>query len=165
MLIMGIDPGTVITGYAFLRKEGSQHIPVDYGCIKPSPREKLTHRYALIFEAVELLISKFHPDAVAVETQFVGKNPQVALKVGMARGVVLLAATRHKIPVFEYTPSRAKQAVTGNGRASKEQVQGMIMRLLNLSSLPEPADVADALAIAVCHAHACGHMHLVGDVL
>jgi crossover junction endodeoxyribonuclease RuvC len=129
MLIMGIDPGTIITGYALVRRQGSQILPVDYGCIKPPAREKLSQRYALIYEAVEQLILLHRPDALAVETQFVAKNPQAALKLGMAKGMVVLAATRHKIPVFEYTPCKAKQA------------------------------------IAMCHAHACDHHHLVGEVL
>jgi crossover junction endodeoxyribonuclease RuvC len=162
---MGIDPGTVVTGYAILRREAGASVAVDYGCIRPPSAELLSRRYALIFEAVDHLCHRFRPDAVAVETQFVAKNPQSALKLGMARGMVLLAATRLKIPVFEYTPSRAKQAVTGNGRASKPQVQAMVARLLSLAQLPEPDDVADALAIALCHAHACDHAHLVGEVL
>lgn len=162
---MGIDPGTVVTGYAILRREAGASQAVDYGCIRPPSAERLSQRYALIYEAVDHLCLRFRPDAVAVETQFVAKNPQSALKLGMARGMVLLAATRLKIPVFEYTPCRAKQAVTGNGRASKHQVQAMVARLLSLASLPEPDDVADALAIALCHAHACDYAHLVGEVL
>jgi crossover junction endodeoxyribonuclease RuvC len=162
MLIMGVDPGTVITGYGLVKRVGGSCQALDFGAIRPSPKAPLTERYAAIFEAIETLLHRFHPNAVAVETQFVAKNPQSALKLGMAKGVVLLAATRQKIPVFEYTPSRAKQAVTGTGKASKHQVGEMITRLLGLPSVPEPEDVADALSLAICHAYACDREHLLG---
>lgn len=107
----------------------------------------------MIFESVERLIAKFRPDALSIETQFVYKNAQSALKVGMARGVVLVAAERAGIPIYEYTPTKAKKAVVGKGNATKYEVQKMMQLLLSLASPPTPLDAADALALAVCHAN------------
>lgn len=106
----------------------------------------------IIFEGLEELLEKFQPNVLVVETQFVKHNVQSAMKLGMARGIIILAAKRRKIPVFEYTPMRAKRAVVGNGRASKQQVQSMVQKLLNLQHPPTPEDAADALSLAFCHA-------------
>jgi crossover junction endodeoxyribonuclease RuvC len=149
-IILGIDPGTQVTGYGVIRREGRILTPIDYGCIRTSPKLSLPARYKIIFESVEELIKKFSPDALSIETQFVYKNAQSALKVGMARGVVLVAAERAGIAIFEYTPTKAKNAVVGKGNASKTEVQTMIQRLLCLSTPPTPEDAADALALAVC---------------
>lgn len=151
--ILGIDPGTRVTGYGIICSDGRAHETVDFGCIRPSLKLDLHHRYLSIFEGVDQLLEKYQPVAVAVETQFVLKNVQSAMKLGMARAAVILAAARKGITVFEYAPRKAKQAVVGNGSASKEQVQKMIQILLRLSELPEPEDAADALALAICHAH------------
>ncbi len=150
-MILGIDPGTRITGYGVIR---SPHEAVDFGCIRPPPHLALEERYKIIFDAIEALIVKHKPDRIAVESQFVLKNPQSAIKLGMAKGMVFLAAARAKIPVFEYAPKKAKLAVVGKGQASKLQVQKMIQTLLRLPILPEPEDAADALALAICCAHA-----------
>ena len=152
-VILGIDPGTRITGYGLICTDGGAHETVDFGCIRPSLQLSVHERYLCIFEGIEFLLEKYLPEAVAIETQFVYKNAQSAMKLGMARGVAILAATKRKIPVFEYAPRKAKQAVVGNGSASKEQVQKMIQILLHLPHLPEPEDAADALALATCHAH------------
>lgn len=152
-IILGIDPGTRVTGYGVIRQMGNQTEPLDFGCIKPPPDLPLQERYLIIFDGVEKLIEKFQPEAIAVESQFVMKNVQSAMKLGMAKGMVLLAAARRKIPIFEYAPKKAKQAVVGKGQASKEQVQRMIQSLLRLPKLPEPEDAADALALAICCAH------------
>lgn len=151
--ILGIDPGTRITGFGLINVEGSAYSALDYGCIRPPEKLKLTDRYLIIFNGIESLIEKYSPDVIVVETQFVNKNVQSALKLGMARGVAIIAAKRKGLAVFEYSPTHAKKAVVGNGRASKHQVQAMIQRLLNLSVAPEPEDAADALALAICHAH------------
>jgi len=151
--ILGIDPGTRITGYGLIRVKGSLLEPLDFGCIRPPPTLPLPERYRIIFDALEQLLDRFQPKAVAVESQFVLKNAQSAIKLGMAKGMVILAAARRKIPVHEYPPKRAKSAVVGNGAASKAQVQRMIAALLRLPKLPEPEDAADALALAICHAH------------
>lgn len=155
MIIIGIDPGTVITGYGIVQVAPEHHTyhVIDYGCIRPPPSLKLTDRYLIIFEGIESLVQKYLPDTLVVETQFVNKNPQSAIKLGMARGVAIIAAKRQGMAVFEYSPTHAKRAITGSGRASKGQMQWMVQQLLGLSQKPEPADVADALALALCHAH------------
>ena len=154
-IILGIDPGTHITGYGLIAVEGRRKLSViDYGCIRPPLKESLAVRYKIIFRALETLIEKYAPEAVAVEAQYIYKNPQSGLKLGMARGVAVLAASLREIPVFEYAPSRAKKAVVGNGRASKIQVQSMVQKLLCLNELPQPEDAADALALAICHSQA-----------
>ncbi len=156
-IILGIDPGTSVTGFGLIQVEGGRRFTaVDYGCIRPPAAQPLSQRYRIIFEGVEDLVKKYQPDAVAVETQYIHKNPQSGIKLGMARGVVVLAAALREIPLFEYAPARAKMAVVGTGRASKQQVQAMVQRLLTLSKLPEPEDAADALAIAICHAQTSG---------
>lgn len=148
--ILGIDPGTRITGYGVLGPEGQ---PLDYGCIRPPPQLSLADRYQILFEGVEALIARYEPEAVAVESQFVLKNAQSAIKLGMAKGMIYLAAARKKIPVYEFAPKQAKLAVVGHGGASKSQVQKMIQALLRLPTPPEPEDAADALAIAICCSH------------
>jgi crossover junction endodeoxyribonuclease RuvC len=151
-IILGIDPGTRITGYGVIRVDGNSIHPLDYGCIKPPPTLPLQQRYRIIFDAIEKLIERHTPHAISVESQFILKNPQSAIKLGMAKGMVLLAAARRDITVHEYTPKKAKLAV-GSGSSNKQQVQRMIASLLRLPHLPEPEDAADALALAICHAH------------
>lgn len=155
-VIFGVDPGTVITGYAAISAHGEEHILLDFGCIRPPPKEPLFDRYLIIHNALEALLLKYKPKAVAVETQFVHKNPASAIKLGMARGVIIITARKLGIPVFEYAPKKAKLAITGKGTASKGEVQRMVQLLFKLPRLPEPEDAADALAIAVCHAHRKG---------
>lgn len=152
-VIIGIDPGTRITGYGIIIADQKGCRLLDYGCIKPPIQSDSAQRYLVIFDAIDHLLERYQPQALAVETQFFYKNAQSALKLGMARGVTIVAAARRKVPVHEYAPTRAKQSVTGNGRASKQQVQSMVKILLNLSSLPTPEDAADALSLALCHAH------------
>ena len=153
-IILGVDPGSVITGYGFLQKTGQRMSALDYGCIRPPKNYKLSDRYLVIHEGIYSLIEKWRPDALSIETQYVSKNVQSAMKLGMARAAVMIASKRHGIPIFSYTPSKAKLAVTGSGSASKEQVQGMVKRLLSLATLPTPFDASDALSLAICHAHA-----------
>lgn len=148
--ILGIDPGTRITGYGLIRVPLE---PIDFGCIRPPPDLPLESRYKVLFEALEALIERHKPSAIAVESQFLMKNVQSTIKLGMAKGMVLLAAARANIPVYEYAPKKAKLAVVGKGQASKFQVQRMIQTLLKLPALPEPEDAADALALAICCAH------------
>lgn len=161
-VIIGIDPGTRVTGYGIIRITGNSYQLIDYGCIKPPPDLKLTDRYHIIFQGLDELLQKYKATCLSVETQFVQKNIQSALKLGMATGVVIVAAKIKGLPVYRYTPTQAKKAVVGNGRASKSQVQSMVARLLSLSSLPEPEDAADALAIAICHAHSIRSRQLIG---
>ena len=152
-IIIGIDPGTKITGYGVIEACGIKQQPIDYGCIRPPSEASAPDKYLVIYNGIDHLLEKYRPTAVAVETQFVYKNVQSAMKLGMARGVILLACAKRKIPVFEYAPTKAKLAVVGTGSASKEQVQKMVQMLLELDKAPEPEDAADALALAICHAH------------
>jgi crossover junction endodeoxyribonuclease RuvC len=154
-IVLGVDPGTRVTGYGVVVIEDGVCRALDFGCIRPPPNIPLPARYLVIFNGIDQLIERFLPEEVAVETQFVQKNIQSAMKLGMARAAVLLAAGRRKASIHEYAPSRAKKAVVGNGGASKEQVQKMVQVLLQLPSLPEPEDAADALALALCHIQNC----------
>src|SRR3990167_769341 len=146
-IILGIDPGTRITGYGVIAFHSSMQ-PLDFGCIRPPPELPLPMRYKIIFEGIEALIEKYQPVAIAVESQFVLKNAQSAIKLGMAKGMILLAAARKNIAVYEFAPTQAKLAVVGRGSASKEQVQKMMQTLLQLKGPPEPEDAADALSLA-----------------
>lgn len=157
-VILGIDPGTLITGYGVIELQDRGYEALDYGCIRPPANLKLSDRYLIIFNGVEELIIRHQPDCLAVETQYVNKNVQSTIKLSMARGIVILAARKNQLPIYEYAPTRAKLAVVGSGRASKYQVQGMIQNLLNLASPPHPEDAADALALAICHAQTAEHL-------
>lgn len=152
-IILGVDPGTRITGYGVLVVEAGAVSVLDFGCIKPPPSFAIPQKYLIIFEGIESLIKKFSPNHISVETQFLYKNVQSAFKIGMARGSVLIAGAKYNVPIHEYAPTKAKQAATGNGSASKEQVQKMMQKLLGLQELPTPEDAADALALAYCHAN------------
>lgn len=162
-IILGIDPGTRITGYGVIAAHNALE-PLDFGCIRPPPRLYMPARLLILYESLEKLLEKYMPNAVAVETQFVYKNAQSAIKLGMARGMVHLAAAKKNIPVFEYAPKKAKLAIVGSGSASKTQVQKMVQLLLKLPIIPEPEDAADALALAVCHANSLsfktGNLHV-----
>jgi crossover junction endodeoxyribonuclease RuvC len=153
VIVLGIDPGTARTGYGIVAREGSRLTPIDFGCLETIADRPLAARLLLIHEAVDDLITTHRPAAVAVERVFFNKNVQTAFAVGQARGVILLAAAQHALPVYEYGPHEVKIAVTGYGRAEKAQVQKMVQALLGLASLPSPDDAADALAIAICLAH------------
>ena len=146
----------MVTGYGIIRHQGKVLEALDYGCIRPPAKLKLADRYLIIFNSLGFLLDRY-PDndiVVVVETQYVKKNIQSAIKLGMARGVVIISAKMRNIPVYEYSPSQAKLAAVGRGNASKYQVQAMVQMLLNLSKIPEPEDAADALALAICHSHA-----------
>lgn len=152
-VILGVDPGTVVTGYGVIKLVGGKLFPLDYGAIRPPAKGQVEEKYLAIFEGIEDLAQRFSPDALSVETQFVHKNIQSAIKLGMARGVVMVAAAKKGVAVHHYAPTKAKLAVVGNGKASKAQVQFMIRHLLGLKCDPQPEDAADALALAVCHAN------------
>lgn len=151
MFVLGIDPGLSITGYGVISSEGDRLRAVAAGALRTSPDAPHPARLAELFADVERLLGEFHPDEVAVEQVFVNRNLQTATAVGRASGVLLLAAARAGIPVFEYTPSAVKLAVTGSGDAAKDRVQALVARRLGLAAAPEPADAADALAVALCH--------------
>ncbi|MEW6522572.1 MAG: crossover junction endodeoxyribonuclease RuvC [Bacillota bacterium] len=149
MLVLGIDPGTSLTGYGLVRARGQRLEAVEYGCVKVPPGAPLPDTLLTIYTAVTGLISAHRPDAVAVERLFFNRNVRTALAVGQARGVVLLAAAAAGVSVEEYTPPQVKSAVVGYARAEKRQVQAMVKAILGLPELPRPDDVADALACAV----------------
>ncbi len=151
MIILGIDPGLERIGYGFVRREGSTITPVAYGLIE-TPRIAVPDRLLLISDELDGLIEKYTPDTVATERQIFAANKTTALDVAKALGVILLATSRKGLPWAEYTPPEIKLAVVGNGAADKKQVQFMVTRLLSLQDTPKPDDVADALAVAICHA-------------
>jgi crossover junction endodeoxyribonuclease RuvC len=151
--VLGLDPGTARTGYGLVAREGGTLRLVDHGCIETIPDRPLEGRLLLIHEAVEELIASHRPGVVGVERLFFNRNAQTAFAVGQARGVILLAVARHGLPVHELGPHEVKIAVTGYGRAPKDQVQRMVQVLLGMDDLPRPDDAADALAVAICAAH------------
>ena len=153
MIIMGIDPGFAITGYGIVQYVGNKFKVIDYGAITTEAGLPLSARLVTVFEKLEVLMKQYHPDGIAIEELFFNKNVKTALNVGHGRGVALLAAARSGADVYEYTPLQVKQAVVGYGRAEKKQMQEMVKIILNLPIVPKPDDVADALAIAICHAH------------
>lgn len=153
MLILGIDPGTAIMGYGIIAKENNRLTAVTYASWRTSAGLPLSERLFSLYQNLTRLLEEYHPDCVAVEELFFNRNTTTALSVGQARGIVLLAAAQHGLPVYEYTPLQVKQAVVGYGKADKIQVQQMVRALLGLHEIPKPDDTADALAIAICHAH------------
>ncbi len=156
MVIAGIDPGSRTTGFGVVTLNGNRVKCLDYGVIVGSPSKKapqqLHHRLARIYSELTALLSKHEPDVVVVEDVFHAANANSALKLGQARGVILLAAAQSGAEVFRYTPLEVKKAVVGYGRAHKDQIKMMVTRLLNLPGEPSSHDAADALAIALCHA-------------
>jgi crossover junction endodeoxyribonuclease RuvC len=151
--VLGIDPGIARLGYGIVEAAGSQLRCVTYGCIETAANIAVAERLQTIYQELEQLLRQYQPDAMAVEELFFNRNTTTAFTVAQARGVVLLSAAQHNTPLAEYTPMQVKQAVTGYGRADKQQIQQMVKLLLGLASLPKPDDAADALAIAIAHAH------------
>jgi len=152
MRILGIDPGSRATGYGLIEQQGNRLIHLDNGAIFTQSGSALAQRLQLIYQELERLIATYQPEAVAVEQVFMARNPASALKLGHARGVALLAGINAGLPVIEYTALQVKSAVVGYGRAGKHQVQQMTRTLLNLPEIAQE-DAADALAVAICHAH------------
>lgn len=153
MIVLGIDPGTKVTGYGVVKWERGSIMPLDFGAIRPPAAEELPEKYWIIFSALRQLMEKYSPETVVIETQFVQRNVQTALKLGMARGAAVIAAKMSDAYVVEYSPSTVKKAVTGLGRASKTQMQSRVQNLLRLKSPPTPEDAADALALAITFLH------------
>jgi crossover junction endodeoxyribonuclease RuvC len=155
MRLLGLDPGLRATGWGVVECEGGRLSHVACGTIRPDPRRPLSERLAELHAALAEVVAAWRPDTAAVEETFVNRNPASALKLGMARGVVLLAPARVGIAVAEYHNKQVKKAVVGAARASKDQV-GLMVRHLLPGSRPDSADAADALAVAICHAHHAG---------
>ncbi|MBI4374501.1 MAG: crossover junction endodeoxyribonuclease RuvC [Deltaproteobacteria bacterium] len=150
MRVLGIDPGSAITGYGIVEKAGAQFRHVANGTVRTSRSSSFSKRLQKIFSEIGELIVKSRPDVMAVEEIFFAKNPMSALKLGESRGVALLAAAQHDLAVHEYSTREIKQAVTGYGQASKEQIQKMVRQLLKLPQVATE-DASDALALAICH--------------
>jgi crossover junction endodeoxyribonuclease RuvC len=153
MRVLGIDPGIAIVGFGFIDKQGHKLIPVQYGCIQTKAHTDPAVRLKEVYDSMLQLIDTYKPDAMAIEKLFFNKNVTTAFTVAEARGVIQLAAVQSGLSLAEYTPLQVKQAVVGYGKAEKKQVQEMVKMFLKLSVVPKPDDVADALAIAICHAH------------
>jgi crossover junction endodeoxyribonuclease RuvC len=156
--IIGIDPGIAIVGFGIIDKQGNKLIPKQYGCIRTEAHLRDSLRLKQIYDAITSLLNKYKPDVMGVEKLFFNRNVTTAFSVGQARGVMILAAEEAGIPVYEYTPLQVKQAVVGYGQAEKKQIQEMVRLLLSLPDIPKPDDVADALGVAITHAHT-SHIH------
>ncbi len=155
MRVLGVDPGTIVAGWAVLEAEGSRIRGLAYGVIRaeaPGARE-LPERLCRVHQGLGEVIAKWRPEALAIEEAFVWKNVRSAFAIGEARAVAILAAAQAGLSVHEYAPALVKKAVTGSGRGGKAQVQRMVAILLGLAAAPEPPDAADALAVGVCHLH------------
>ena len=152
LTILGIDPGSMVTGYGLIKSNHQKNVLMDFGVIRTDSKKSLPEKLKQIFEGLSRIIAKKHPDELAIEETFYSKNAKSALVMGQARGVAILAAACARISVWEYSPKEVKCSIVGRGNASKLQVQYMVKNLLGLKNLPEPQDAADALAVALCHA-------------
>lgn len=151
-IILGIDPGSRITGYGLIKESNRSIEYIDSGCIRTSTDAALSHKLLQIYDGICHLMDQYAPTEVAIEQVFMHQNPNSALKLGQARGVAMVAAASHRVKVSEYSARAIKQSVVGYGAAEKDQVNHMVVHLLMLSSPPQ-SDAADALAIAICHSH------------
>ena len=163
MLILGIDPGTAITGYGLVCEEDGALTLIDCGVITTPSGQPLPERLQAIYTGLAGVIREHQPAAAAVEELFFSRNVRTALSVGHARGVTLLALADAGLPIFEYKPLEIKQAIAGYGGADKRQVQEMVRMLLNLKDVPRPDDAADAVAVAICHIHSARMAALIAD--
>jgi len=161
MIVLGIDPGLLVTGFGVIDKKGDRLCHLDNGGIFPPKNKPLAQRIYHIFDHVESLIDKFSPHAVAIEDIFVAKNVASTLKLGHARGAAMVASSRAGLPVYQYSANQVKKAITGYGHASKEQIQKMVRTLLNLPG-EAFSDASDALAVAICHSHSILYLRKVG---
>lgn len=153
MVILGIDPGYAIVGYGVIDYRNNHFSTVDYGAVTTPAGINFSRRLELIYNDVLAIIEKYRPDSLSLEKLFFNTNSATAIAVAEARGVIRLAAQKCKVPAFEYTPLQVKLAVTGYGKAEKKQIMEMTRILLGLDAIPKPDDTADALAVAICHAH------------
>lgn len=156
MLVLGIDPGYAILGYGVIDQQGASIRVVDYGVVETKAGTPFPQRLERLYDGTQALIERYAPEQVAFEELFFYRNVTTAIQVGAGRGVVMLAAQQSRLPLYEYTPMQIKLAVTGNGHADKQQVQQMVRVLLRLQETPKPDDAADALAVAIAHAHMVG---------
>jgi crossover junction endodeoxyribonuclease RuvC len=150
-IILGIDPGTTVMGYGIIQIQGNKLSMLNFGVIHLTKLPTHPDKLKRIFDRLDGLINEYHPDEMAIEAPFFGKNVQSMLKLGRAQGVAIAAALKNNVPFEEYTPRRIKQSITGNGNSSKEQVAAMLKNLLNFDELPKYLDATDGLGVAVCH--------------
>lgn len=153
--ILGIDPGYAIVGFGVADYSGMNFAPVEYGAILTEAHTDFPERLKCIADDMDYILEKFEPDCISIEKLFFTNNQKTAIDVAQARGVIVLSAVRHRVPIYEYTPLQVKQAVVGYGKAEKRQVMDMTRRILKLEQIPKPDDAADALALAICHGHCC----------
>lgn len=151
MKIIGIDPGIAITGWGIINHTSGQCRAVSFGCIKTKAEDSPESRLILIYKAIKKIVRKHHPDQAAIEKLFFNTNAKTAFSVGEARGVTLLALASENLPIFQYTPLEVKIAISGYGRADKNQIETMVKTLLELKYIPSPDDISDALAVAITH--------------
>jgi crossover junction endodeoxyribonuclease RuvC len=152
VIILGVDPGSHVTGYGLIQSNGERNTLIESGVIQLDIRDPLSEKLKEIFEGLHKIIKNNRPQQFAIEQTFYSKNAKSALIMGQARGVAILAAARANLPIGEYSPKEVKCAIVGTGNASKSQVQFMVQKLLKLKDPPHPSDAADALAVALCHA-------------
>ena len=150
MIVLGVDAGSLSTGYGVVEGKGNVHRAVEFGAVRNPPGREHAQRLALIYKEIRKVIQRTHPELLAMEEVFMAKNPQSALKLGQVRGAVMVAAVEEDLPVAEFSPLEIKAAVTGFGHAQKEQVQFMVKTILGLPRVPQPHDASDALAVALC---------------
>ncbi len=153
MIILGLDPGTATTGYGVIRQTSFKISAIAYGTILTKPEMPMEQRLQVIYNDLGKVLRQYRPDEVAIEKLFFGRNTTTAITVGQARGVLLLRLAQENLPIGEYTPMQVKKALVSHGGAEKKQVQFMVQQFLKLDEMPHPDDAADALAIAICHAH------------
>lgn len=158
MIILGIDPGYAIVGYGVIRYEANRFHVLDYGAILTEAKTPFPRRLVKIYEELGAIITRNRPEVLSMEKIFYNNNAKTVIDVSQARGVLTLAAEQHGLEIFEYTPLQVKQSVVGYGRAEKKQVQEMTRVILKLEKVPKPDDTADALAMAICHAHTSGSL-------
>ena len=156
MVILGIDPGFAIVGWGVLEFSGGRFRVMGYGSIQTKAGLPIEERLKQIYDGMATIIEKYKPEVMSIEELFWNTNQKTGICVAEARGIILLAAHQRGLKIFEYTPLQVKQAVVGYGRAEKKQVQQMVKNILGLHEVPKPDDTADALAIAICHAHSSG---------
>lgn len=161
IIILGVDPGSHVTGYGLINSNGEENTLIESGIIECPDKISLPEKLREIFEGLTQIIKKNHPHHFAIEKAFYSKNAKSALVMGEARGAAILAAAKSNIPIGEYSPKEVKCAIVGTGNASKSQVQYMVKKLLKLEELPQPQDAADALAVALCHAQRIRREYLI----
>ncbi len=151
MIILGIDPGTIVMGYGVIESSDDEITLIDYGALATTARSPIGERLSYLYNKLLEIISRYQPDAVAIEQPFMAKNAKSALAIGKAQAVAILAAANKGIATYEYTPAQIKQRVANYGNSSKEQIQEMVRLQLGMAEIPQPSDAADALAVALCH--------------